>query len=119
MPLFESRAGSFIILNTATTSNVLKAHDTLADALTIVVYGPAAINNLSALTFEVTNDPDAAAPVFLTLKDAGGTNVAVPLAAEARVYQFQLGGNMGVRIKSGTAANADTTFLVSKQVWGS
>lgn len=112
MSLMTARLFPITIPNTGTDSNVLKAREAYEDALFIVLYAPAALD-ATTFTIQVTADPEAAAPVWVTLQQ--GTTPAdanPPLAGKARAYG-ELPGCMGFRIHSSGAVAADRIWLAS------
>lgn len=113
MSLMTARLFPITILNGAANSNVLKAREVYEDALFIILYAPAALDAFT-FTIEVTADPEAAAPVFVTLQQ-GTTpaDAAPPLAGKARAYG-EIPAAMGFRIHSSSNVAADRVWLASK-----
>jgi len=113
--LAVAKIGALTILNTGTTSNVFKAREVYEDAEEIQLDAPAALDALT-FTIEVTNDPDAAAPVFTTLQDGSPpADVNPPAAGKSRSYASGLLGAGGFRIKASGAVAADRIFNATKQ----
>lgn len=112
--LASVKVADLTILNTASVSNVLKAREAYEDAEELMLYAPAALG-AATYTIEVTDDPDAAAPVFRTYQQGDTpTDVAPPVAGKARTY-VGLASAMGIRLKSSIAEVADRVWKVSKQ----
>ncbi len=103
------------IPNAGTVSPVVRAREVYGDADEITLLAPAA---LDAFTFsiDVTDDPDAAAPVYRTAqrKDTA-TDEAPPLATKADRYSVTSLG-AGFRLKSSAAVAADRTWAMVKHV---
>jgi len=117
MSLSTSRVFPLTILSGQVNSNVLKANEAYEDALFLVLYAPAALDAFT-FTIEVTHNPDAAAPVFVTLQQGTTPADAVaPAAAKARAYG-ELPGCAGFRIHSSAAVAADRIWQVTKSYRG-
>lgn len=102
------------IPNGSANSNVLKAREQYADAEELMLYAPAALDVLT-FTIEVTDDPDAAAPVFRTLQ-SGSPLADVPPPAAGKAISFAgLSSAMGIRIHASGNVAADRVWAVSKQ----
>ena len=117
MNTFYTRLPDIKILNGQQNSNVLSYKD-WQDAIAIGLYAPLVITDAHTFLIQVTDDPDAAAPVWRTLQIGDPATDAVPPAAgKARMY-FEIPLSGAFRLRDNTAVTtADTTWAASK-LWG-
>ena len=98
-------------------SNVLKAREEYGDAMAVMLLAPAAITDAHTFVIQVTDDPEASAPVWRDLQEdiAGvATDVPPPAAGKARTY-FIIPAAMGFKIHDDSGVTtADTTWAASK-----
>lgn len=109
---------SLTIPNGAAVSNILNANKSYADAESIDLYAPAALDALT-FTIEVNANPDAVAAstgwVTLQIGDPAA-DAAPPAAGKGRTY-YELATAFAFRLKSSGNVAADRTFLVSKSCY--
>jgi len=113
--LAVARLKPLTVPNGTNVSNVWLAREVYDDAEEVMLYGPAALDALT-FTIEVSFNPEAAAPTWVTLQDGSpAADVTAPAATKARSYASGLISAVGVRIKASGNVAADRVFDASKQ----
>ncbi|SRR6266576_6267207 len=109
------RVADLKIPNAGTISNVFLSRECYDDAEELELHAPAALDALT-FTIEVSDAPEAAAPVWRTLQDGSPpADVSPPLAGKSRSYTTGLLSAVGLRLKASAPVAADRIWAVTKQ----
>jgi hypothetical protein len=102
-----ARGPILTVLNGQTDSVAVDIHQTIADAILVLLYSPASLNT-GVFIIQITPDDIDKSPVWYP------SGLSVPAAGTAGSIGAILPA-IGFRIHATTPPNADTTFKIAKQ----
>lgn len=108
--LFNGRLPSLVIPNGAANSQSFDWGTAAFDTEALTVIAPAALDALT-YTWEVSTDGGT---TFRTLQDLTATDMKVPAAGKAMIYNGVFSGITHLRIHASGNAAADRTFTMMK-----
>jgi hypothetical protein len=111
--MFTVTMPPLVLKNGETVGSTILRFESFEDAEVIDIYGPASINAATGIKLQVTDDPNAAVPVWYDYTTDGSTAFPMPGLSKSRSlvgFAFR-----GMRLAATGAPNADTTFPLTKK----